>query len=282
MTFRDEAVYTLLKLVPKNALSRAVGAAVRAPAPAPVTRAVIRGFSALYGVDVSEAERPAAEYSTFGDFFTRRLKAGARAIAPGEAVLASPADGALGQCGAITSGECLQAKGKTYAAAELVGGDADGADYAAGSFATVYLAPHNYHRVHAPLGGTITGFHYAPGQLWPVNRIGVARVEKLFAVNERLTTFLDTPAGRCAVVMVGATCVGRMRALYADVVTNATQKREARRERFERPIPVEKGAELGIFEMGSTVVMLFERQLALEPGLETGAPVRMGQKLGAF
>ncbi len=278
---RDAAVHTLLTLLPKNALSRAVGAAVRAPAPTMVTRAVVRGFCALYGVDVEEAERPWTEYATFGDFFTRRLKPGLRRIAPGPEVPVSPADGTLGACGAVDSGTCFFAKGKRYALTEFLGSAEDAADFSSGSYATVYLAPHNYHRVHAPLGGTITGYHHAPGQLWPVNRIGLAHVENLFAVNERLTTFLETPAGKCAVVMVGATCVGRIRALYADVVTN-TSERQPMRVHLTKPVPIEKGAELGIFEMGSTAVVLFDRKMVLAPQCEEGAAVRVGEEMGAL
>src|SRR5947209_20317646 len=167
-----ELSYTLLRLLPKNTLSRAVGAACRANAPRPVVRAVIRTFARKYGVDAAEAERAIDEYPTFTEFFTRRLKPGARPIAPGELVPVSPVDGTVGEVGDIVEGRLLQAKGKHYALAELFGGPRakeDARPFAGGSFVTVYLAPYNYHRIHAPLGGSISGYINVPGTLWPAN-----------------------------------------------------------------------------------------------------------------
>src|SRR3954471_21738998 len=174
-----ELSYTLLRLLPKNTLSRAVGAACRANAPRPVVRAVIRAFARKYGVDVSEAERPIEEYPTFTEFFTRRLKPGARPIAPGELLPVSPVDGTVGELGEVVEGRAYHAKGKHYTLAELIGGPNAGDDarqFAGGTFLTIYLAPYNYHRIHTPLGGDITGYVNMPGQLWPVNAIGVRNV----------------------------------------------------------------------------------------------------------
>src|SRR5438105_5758888 len=144
-----ELSYTLLRLLPKNTLSRAVGAACRMNAPRPVVRAIIRAFAKKYGVDASEAERPIEEYPTFTEFFTRRLKPGTRRIAPGELVPVSPVDGTVGELGEIVEGRAYQAKGKHYTLAELIGGpeaEADARQFAGGSFCTIYLAPYNYHR----------------------------------------------------------------------------------------------------------------------------------------
>lgn len=277
-----ELSYTLLRLLPKNTLSRAVGAACRMPAPRPVLRAVIRAFARKYGVDASEAERPIDEYPTFTEFFTRRLKPGARPIAPGELLPVSPVDGTVGELGEIVDGGAYQAKGKLYTLAELIGGpnaEEDAARFAGGSFCTIYLAPRNYHRIHAPLGGEITGYVNMPGQLWPVNPVGLRNVEKLFCVNERLTTFLKTPRGDCAVVAVGATNVGRIRAVYDDVVTNAKRTRTPQRKIYEKPMRVEKGGELAIFEMGSTVVVLFAPGMKLAARLVPGMPIKLGEAL---
>jgi len=273
--------YTLLRLLPKNTLSRAVGAACRVSAPRPVVRAAIRAFARKYGVDVSEAERPLEDYPTFTEFFTRRLKPGARAIAPGPLAI-SPVDGTLGELGEIVDSRLYQAKDKHYTLSELIGGpeaEGDAAQFAGGSFCTLYLAPYNYHRIHAPLGGEITGYISMPGQLWPVNGLGVRNVEKLFCVNERLTTFLRTPRGPSAVVAVGATNVGRIRAVYDDVVTNARRTRKPARKIYEKPIPVAKGGELALFEMGSTVVVLFARGAKLSSRLRPGMPVKLGEAL---
>ncbi|HTO98165.1 MAG TPA: archaetidylserine decarboxylase [Myxococcales bacterium] len=277
-----ELSYTLLRLLPKNTLSRAVGAACRANAPRPVVRALIRAFARKYGVDEAEAERPIEEYPTFTEFFTRRLKPGLRPIAPGEGLPVSPVDGTLGELGEIVDSRLYQAKGKHYTLPELIGGPAaeeDARQFAGGAFCTIYLAPRNYHRIHAPLGGRIAGYVSMPGQLWPVNPVGVRNVEKLFCVNERLSTFLATPRGPCGVVAVGATNVGRIRAVYDDVVTNARRTRQAARRMYEQPLPVEKGGELAVFEMGSTVVLLFARGVKLSPRLSPGMAVKLGEAL---
>src|SRR5947209_8488354 len=275
-----ELSYTLLRLLPKNTLSRAVGAACRVNAPKPFMRAVIRAFARKYGVDASEAERPIEEYPTFTEFFTRRLKPGARPLAGGSLVPISPVDGTVGELGDIIEGRAYQAKGKDYTLAELIGGPnaaEDAQRFAGGTFCTIYLAPYNYHRIHSPLGGEITGYVNMPGQLWPVNPIGVRNVEKLFCVNERLTTFVKTPRGACAVVAVGATNVGRIRAVYDDVVTNARRSRRPVRKAYERPIPVEKGGELAVFEMGSTVVILFAPGVKLAARLQPGQAIKLGE-----
>jgi len=277
-----ELSYTLLRLLPKNTLSRALGAACRMSAPRPVVRAAIRAFARKYGVDASEAERPIEEYPTFTEFFTRRLKPGARPISPGSLRPVSPVDGTVGELGEVVEGRALQAKCKHYTLAELIGGPSaaeDAAQFAGGSFCTIYLAPYNYHRIHAPLGGEITGYVNMPGQLWPVNPIGVRNVEKLFCVNERLTTFMRTVRGPCAVVAVGATNVGRIRAVYDDVVTNARRTRKSARKMYEQPVRVEKGGELAIFEMGSTVVALFGPGVKLSPRLAPGQAIRLGEAL---
>src|SRR5438067_3657785 len=197
-----ELSYAFLKLLPRNTLSRAVGAACRMSAPKPVVRAAIRTFARKYGVDTSEAERAIEEYPTFTEFFTRRLKPGTRPIAPGELLPVSPVDGTVGEVGDIVEGKLLQAKGRHYTLAELLGGPSaedDARPFAGGSFVTIYLAPYNYHRIHAPLGGRITGYANVPGTLWPVNAAGVRNVDGFFCVNERLTSFLQTPPGASAV-----------------------------------------------------------------------------------
>jgi phosphatidylserine decarboxylase len=144
---------------------------------------------------------------------------------------------------------------------------------------TIYLAPYNYHRIHAPLGGSITGYINVPGTLWPVNGLGVRNVERLFCVNERLTTFLDTPRGPCAVVAIGAMNVGRIRAVYDDVVTNARRTRAVQRRTYEQPIPIAKGGELAIFEMGSTVVVVFSPGVKLAAALQPGKAIKLGEPL---
>jgi phosphatidylserine decarboxylase len=271
-----------LRLVPKNALSYAVGSVLRVPWPRPLVRAAIGGFASRYGVLADEAERDLGTYRTFGEFFTRRLKPDARPIAADPAVLCCPVDGAAGVLGTITGGTLIQAKGRTYPLKDFVVDPEDAARFEGGTYATLYLAPGNYHRIHFPLAGKVTGYAYVPGHLWPVNKYGVSEIDRLFAVNERLITYEETAAGMIAIVKVGATCVGRIRLSYDDIVTNDA-KRPYARVKFDEPFQVEKGGECGVFEMGSTVILLFEPgRVELDAGLTPGTPVRMGQPLGRW
>lgn len=275
----DRAFITLMKLLPKASLSRLVGVATRLPAPAPLHQAAAKVFARAYQVDLAEAERGLDGYATFGDFFARRLREGARPVAAGEQVVVSPVDGTVSEVGLAEEGRLIQAKGMSYTLAALLA-DAERAEaFAGGAWATLYLAPRDYHRIHAPLSGSITGYSYVPGKFWPVNPSSVRTVPNLFAANERLVTFLQTGLGQVAVVKVGATCVGRIRAAYDDVVTHAGER--ARAKKYATPIPVQKGGELGAFEMGSTVILCFEPgKVRLDASLAPGVKVRMGQAIG--
>jgi phosphatidylserine decarboxylase len=276
----DWAFIAAMRLLPKNALSRAVGAATRWRLGA-LGRAAMRAFAARYRVDLSECD-DLSTFATFGEFFARPLKPGSRPVSPGDEVVVSPVDGAVSEAGIAAAGRLLQAKGLDYRAGDLLGDEALAARLEGGPFATLYLSPRDYHRIHFPLGGRVLGWRYLPGRLWPVNPASVRTVPGLFAVNERLVTVLDTPLGLCAVTAVGATVVGRVRARYDPAVppTNALGARPQRRD-YPEPIPVRKGQELGAFEMGSTVILLFEPgRVALSGRLRPGAPVRMGEAIG--
>lgn len=276
---RDRAYLTILGALPKGALSRAVGELTRSSAPPAVHHAAIRAFSKAFGLVLEEAEKPVEAYPTFGAFFTRRLKPGLRPIEPGDDVVVSPVDGAISQCGIAHAGRLVQAKGIDYGVGELLADPAEGRRFEGGAFATIYLSPKDYHRIHAPTGGKILGYRYVPGKLWPVNRPSVRNVAGLFAVNERLVTLMDGPLGRVAVVMVGATNVGRIRISYDDVVTNAGLP--ASHLNYREPITVGKGDELGMFEMGSTVILLFEPgRVNLDPALAPETVLRMGRSIG--
>ena len=277
------ALINALKLVPKNAVSRGFGAFLRVPWPRPVVSAGIRGFAKAYDVPLDEAEKEVGAYRSFNDFFTRRLKPGLRPVNAGEEWAVCPVDGRVGQAAPIDGRTMVQAKGRLFTLDELLVDPADAADYEGGTFATLYLAPYNYHRIHVPLGGRITGYSYVPGHLWPVNTKGVAEIDKLFAVNERLITHLETPAGKVAVVKVGATCVGRIRTTYDDVVTNNGGPAEFKRHRYEPGYDVARADECGIFEMGSTVIVLFQRGRAeLHPEIKPDAVIRLGQPLARW
>ena len=270
-----------MRLVPKNALSRVAGALTRWQAPAPVRHAAMRAFARRYGIDLGESPGLDA-YRTFGEFFARPLRPGLRPIADGDDVLVSPVDATVSEAGLSAGGRLVQAKGIDYSLAALVADDALAARLTGGAFATLYLSPRDYHRIHFPLGGRILGWRYVPGRLWPVNPASVKHVAGLFAANERLVTVLDTPLGRCALVAVGATVVGRVRAYYDPSVPYTNLPGAApRRHDYGTPIPVEKGQELGCFEMGSTVILAFEPgRVRLDPHLASGAKVRVGEPVG--
>jgi len=241
----------------------------------------VEAFAKRFNVDVEEAEQEIAAYPTFAEFFTRRLKPGARPIDPAEEAVVSPVDGAVSQLGYSIGGECLQAKGICYTVDKLLADSEMAKPFVGGAYATIYLSPRDYHRIHSPLDGVIEGYSYIPGEFWPVNRASVKLKEALFCLNERLTTYLSTPAGKVAVIKVGATCVSRIRAAYDDVVTHTGG--EAKTHRYATPIPVKKGDELGIFEMGSTVILLFEKdRVHWKDGLEPESVVRMGTRIGEW
>lgn len=276
---KDAAFLAFVKMLPRSRLSRLVGGASRLAGLPGAQQAAIHTFAQQYKVNVDEAELPLEAYETFGDFFVRRLKPGARPIAPGEDVVVSPVDGTVSQVGIAEGGRLIQAKGRDYSLAKLLDDEDEARRFEGGAWATIYLSPRDYHRIHAPLGGKILGWRYVPGHLWPVNRPSVRGVPELFAVNERAIVWMDTPLGKVAVVAVGATIVGRIVLAFDDLVTN--QGKAARAVRYDEPIPVEKGEEIARFEIGSTVILCFEPgRVALDERLAPEVPVRLGERIG--
>lgn len=265
--------------LPHHLLSRLVGRLAECRQPV-IKNALVRTFIRRFGVDMAEAAEPdPTAYATFNDFFTRALAADVRPIGEG---LVSPADGRLSQFGAIEAGQLMQAKGHRFSAEALLGGDVEAATrYLGGSFATVYLSPSDYHRVHMPLSGTLTEMVYVPGRLFSVNAATTEHVPGLFARNERLVCHFDTEQGPMAMVLVGAMIVAAIETVWAGQIT-PLPKGDVQRIRFDTPIRLEKGAEMGRFKLGSTVVMAFAEPLAFADGLEPGAKVQMGQSLGAI
>jgi phosphatidylserine decarboxylase len=282
MSMSDRIFIGALRLLPKNALSRLAGAATRWRAPPGLLRRAMRAFAARYRIDLS-ASPPLETYATFGEFFARPLLPGLRPIAPGEGVVVSPVDGVVSEVGLAERGRLIQAKGIDYTASALLGDEGLARRLEGGAWATIYLSPRDYHRIHFPLGGRVVGWRYVPGRLWPVNPASVRTVPGLFTVNERLVTVLETPLGACAVVAVGATVVGRVRASFdpAVPVTNLRRARMAART-YQAPLQVEKGQELGAFEMGSTVILLFEPgRVKLDGRLAATVALRVGEAIGA-
>ena len=249
---------------------------------APWKNAVIRVMTRLYAIDVAEAADPdPASYPHFNAFFTRALREGARPLDPAPDTLLMPADGRISQAGPIRAGRIFQAKGHDYRAAELLGDEAAARPYADGGFATVYLSPRDYHRVHMPLAGRLQETVHVPGRLFSVAPFTVEAVPRLFARNERLVCHFDTAQGPLAVVMVGALLVSGVETVWGGVEIPPYGSGIVRRDYRQRAIPVElaRGAEMARFNMGSTVIVLWPAGLSLAPGLAPGSPVRMGQRL---
>ena len=269
-----------LRLTPRRALTRMVGEAAGWTSPRAIAKLAVRGFARRYELNLEEASLPIEAYDSVRALFTRALRAGARPIAPGERLAVSPVDGRVSALGESAGGELLQIKGVHYSLRALLADELLAQALTGGPYATLYLAPQDYHRVHAPLGGRLKSVTYIPGELWPVNPASVASVPGLFAINERMVFDFETPVGRSALVMVGATVVGRLRATL-----NGVEPFEMRPQRLERRalegggLALEKGEQIGIFDMGSTVVVCFAPgRIQLKP-LRAGDRVWLGQPL---
>lgn len=268
---------TIQQFVPQQKLSRVAGrlAASRHPV---VKRAFIRSFAKAYDINLEDYERQSFEaYESFNDFFTRELKGDARVIDDTKNGIISPADGVISQMGHLNEHKLLQAKGRHYDVGQLLADSVDGSYFADGSFATVYLAPSNYHRVHMPFAGTLTKTRYVPGTLFSVNNSTAANVPDLFARNERLVCLFETDYGKAAVVMVGAMIV-------AGIETVATGKivRTDTIQEMQHDITLAQGAELGRFYLGSTAIVVLPKGAKAEwqENMSAGSVVQMGQLLG--
>lgn len=234
-----------------------------------------------FGVDLSEAAEPdPTAYPTFNAFFTRALKPGARTPDPDPRALLMPADGHISQCGPIVDGRIFQAKGQGFTAAELLGSEADAAPFRDGRFATVYLSPRDYHRVHMPWTGTLRETVHVPGRLFSVGVDAVASVPRLFARNERLVCHFDTDFGPMVQVMVGALLVSGVETVWGGVEIPAYGDAITRKDYRGRGITLERFAEMARFNYGSTVIVLLPQGAAtLDPALHAQSPVRLGQRL---
>lgn len=243
----------------------------------------IKSIVQMYGVNMQEAKfQDLDHYTSFNDFFTRELKDGARQISSAADAIACPADGAISQAGPISEGRIFQAKGHDYTAVELLGGDAERAQaFANGSFATIYLSPKDYHRLHMPLTGTLREMVHIPGRLFSVNNTTVGAVPNLFARNERVACIFDTEAGPMALILVGAIFVSSVETVWHGVVTPPSIS-EPRTWRYQDNAPtLEKGMEMGRFNMGSTIIVLFGKdKTAWNQDLLAGKTVSLGEKIG--
>ena len=272
----------LQRLLPAFALGRFVHWLSRRRAPW-LKNLLIRGFVRLYAVDTAEAELSVPDgYASFNDFFTRRLKPNARPIDPEPDVLSCPADGRVHAAGRMRDGQLLQAKGMYFDTAELCGDASLAAAFTDGSFVTVYLAPHNYHRVHAPLSGTLRAMQYLPGARLAVNQTTAAAVPRLFSRNERLVCHFDADWGPFAVVLVGALNVASISTSWAGELLPLAPRRARLWSYPDASGPrLQRGDELGHFNLGSTVILLLPpAAIELDAELRAGQTVSVGERLG--
>jgi len=267
-------------LVPKKTLSRLAGRLADSQTRW-LKQLLIGRFIDYFDVDMSEAENPdPADYPSFNAFFTRPLEQDARPVAQENAAIACPADGAISQLGTIDDGRLIQAKGLDYGTVELLGGDEQLAQaFHKGQFATIYLSPTDYHRVHMPLDGTLKQMIYIPGSLFSVNRTTTGSIHNLFTRNERVVCLFDTAAGPMAVILVGAIICGSIETVWAGSPTSGIQTTHY--EESQAVISLSKGEELGRFKLGSTVIVLFgDNQTSWIDELTENSIVRMGEKIG--
>ncbi len=280
LTVAQRLHVALLYCLPQHLLSRCLYFLTRRRLPG--VTSLIRWFVRSYGVDLHEAaESDAANYATFNAFFTRALRPGARTIADLPQGLVSPVDGTVSEIGRIESGRVLQAKGIDYELAALLGGDIDPAPFVDGAFATLYLSPRDYHRVHMPCAGTLQAMSCVPGRLFSVAPHTVASVPRLFTRNERVACQFQTTLGPLAMVLVGAINVAAIETVWHGLVTPPHRRRTQHWHYQDTPPTFSAGQEMGRFNMGSTVIVLAPASVQWLPQLTQGTAVRLGEVLGS-
>ena len=270
----------VLYLVPKNLLSLIVGIVVSLPLPNGLRIFSMKWFAKRYNINMDEAEKNIEEYKSINDLFTRKLKPGIRPIASSN--LVHPADSEITVAQKIKPNQFIQAKGKSYSLTSVAGGGfVEEGYFEEGYHLTYYLCPTDYHRVHSPVDGKILGYTYLPGRLWPVNPWSVEHVSQLFAVNERVTIWIESSNGVVGVNMVGATNVGKITLAFdQEFITNNKHFRKDEVKKYDQPISVKKGDELGTFNMGSTVLLFLPKSIVPEAfDMELPQKVKYGAKL---
>jgi phosphatidylserine decarboxylase len=282
MTVKEALCVLPQYILPQHSLSVLLSKLTHSENPT-VKKLFIEQIIKHYGVDMSEAlQQDLSQFTSFNDFFTRELKPGARHWPDALGAVACPADGAVSQAGAITDGTIFQAKGKSFTATALLGGCSErAAPFQNGQFTTIYLAPKDYHRLHMPITGTLKEMVHVPGRLFSVNTVTTANVPGLFARNERVCCLFDTAVGPMALVLVGAIFVSSIETVWHGVVTPPTI-RSVRQWSYGSDAPtLTIGAEMGRFNMGSTIIVLFGKDaVQWQDGFSAGKTVRLGEQIG--
>jgi phosphatidylserine decarboxylase len=271
-------------MVPKRAVSEAIGWGVSLGIPAALRTLMLTRFARIYGIELDEAEKPLAEYAGFDEFFTRKLRPGARPIDDASGRVVSPADGVIVEAGLATAGKMIQAKGSDFDLASLLADPEAAARLQGGAYVITYLSPKDYHRVHSPVAGQVVGWRHVPGTLFSVNAGNIRREPGLFVRNERFITLIEMDGGGLvAVVMVAAVGVGHVTVSYdPEVATHQPEffRSALRHRRYEQPKSIGRGEELGIFHLGSTTIVVFEPGRVELDALASGASVKMGVGIG--
>ena len=272
----------MFKIMPKSMLSMIFGWITLIPLPSGIMNGIIDWYCNKYGVILEEAVIPDEGFRNLNLFFTRELKKGARKIDKSAGSVVSTTDSRVDQFGTITKEQIIQAKGITYSVRDLIPSP-EAEKFIGGKFITLYLSPGDYHRIHSPVDGKITGFFNIPGKLYTVQEFMVNSLPGLFAVNERLITYIKTTKGNVAVCKIGAMNVGKISIPYDDAVTNSlTGKKYEKLYSKDEYKAVKKGDEIGTFNLGSTVIILFEKGMIDFSGLKYGRKVKVGEKIGTL
>ena len=274
----------LQSIIPQHLLSRGIAKLADSQIPW-IKNTFIQWFVKHYQVDLSEAKIETARgFKSFNEFFTRELKPGRRPICSDENAIASPADGAISELGDIELGSIMQAKGQYYSLSQLLAGNAEQCNtYMGGKFATIYLSPKDYHRVHMPLDGELLNTTYVPGDLFSVNQATANQVPGLFARNERLICEFANEKGKFIMILVGAMIVAGIETVWSGQVAPVKARISHQDFSSSQAVTLAKGDEMGRFKLGSTVILLFEnQQTAFNTALANGVSVTMGQQLGTL
>jgi phosphatidylserine decarboxylase len=290
MSIKERAVITSLKVLPQKYMSHVAGVLMSTRLPAPVAKRAVKAFFSMYRVNFDEVREPIETFPSLQSFFVRELKDGARPIDPAHDAFVSPCDGAWGASGIVEQGMALQVKGRPYSVGALLGDESLGSAFDGGTFATLYLSPRDYHRFHTPCAGDVVEARHVPGALWPVNNAGIVHVDGLFAKNERIVamvrpdaTHTQDPNARLALIAVGATMVGKVHVDFdAELTTNVKKAKGGQHKRYDPPKHIDKGAQWGRFEFGSTIVVVATKGWLALDGQPAGTPLVLGTRIGTM
>jgi phosphatidylserine decarboxylase len=281
---RHNSTIFLFKIIPKGLISRLTGFVARLYLPGFVLNPVIKKYCNAYKVKRNEIDYPAHGFRTLDKFFTRKLKPGVHKINAEKDSVVSPVDARIDQFGTINRGSLIQAKGIEYKLGDLIPSKMAN-EFAGGSFITLYLSPADYHRIHSPASGSIIGYSAIPGKLFPVKDIMVKSINGLFTINERIISYIKNKNGLIAVCKVGAMNVGRITLSYSDSGVETNKFFRKRREFFYSQMDqpeIKKGDELGVFHLGSTVIIIFQKRKIKFADIKTGQTVRVGEKIASY